>query len=237
MERPVAESQIPQALACTKCGVVQPLENFGVKRTSATGRVSQCKACDRARARAWHSSNKDRANARARAWKAANPERVKDLNRRNYAANKEDNRARFNDWAAVNAARRREYMRAWYAANPGKHSQYGTARATPQHRLENAIRCRIWSGITRGSKRGRRTFEWLGYSIDDLMTHLERQFERGMSWDNYGEWHIDHVLPLSSFSYSQPSDPEFRAAWSLPNLRPLWGKQNASKGAKRLTLL
>ena len=51
-----------------------------------------------------------------------------------------------------------------------------------------------------------------------------------MSWDNYGDWHIDHITPKSTFDLSDPD--EIRACWSLPNLRPLWGKDNIRKGAK-----
>jgi 5-methylcytosine-specific restriction endonuclease McrA len=50
-------------------------------------------------------------------------------------------------------------------------------------------------------------------------------------------WHIDHIIPISSFSFSSPEDPEFKAAWALTNLRPLWAAQNISKGAKREVLL
>lgn len=58
-----------------------------------------------------------------------------------------------------------------------------------------------------------------------------------MTWDNFGDWHIDHILPLSSFNYSTPDEPDFKSAWALTNLRPIWAKENLEKGAKRLTLL
>jgi hypothetical protein len=58
-----------------------------------------------------------------------------------------------------------------------------------------------------------------------------------MSWDNVGKWHIDHIIPLSSFRFTSMDDPEFRAAWALSNLRPMWATENILKGARRLTLL
>ena len=69
------------------------------------------------------------------------------------------------------------------------------------------------------------------------MTHLERQFLPGMTWGNRGEWHIDHIVPLASFTFTSPDDPEFRAAWALTNLRPLWAKDNIRKSAKRTHLI
>jgi hypothetical protein len=77
----------------------------------------------------------------------------------------------------------------------------------------------------------------VGYTVQDLMRHLERQFLKGMSWDNYGDWHIDHILPVTSFSFTSLDDAEFRACWALPNLRPLWAPENLSKNNKREFLI
>jgi hypothetical protein len=192
----------------------------------------------RTRAKEWHRANLERSKAKARAWKATNPDRVAEYNASHYAENREYHRSRRDQWAKDNRQRLRDYMRGWYATNPGKHSEYSNRRREdPRVRIENAIRCRIWYGIVRGSKRGRGTMQLLGYSTDELKLHLERQFLKGMSWDNFGEWHIDHILPLSSFSYTTPDEPDFKRAWALTNLRPIWAKENLEKGAKRLTLL
>lgn len=221
---------IPQAKTCTKCGESKPPSAFSPKSC-------YCKPCNAERAREYHARNKDRANASARAWKAANPQRVSEYNREHYAENLDHNRNRYAAWALENSDGRRLYMRRWYDANPGKHAQYNRARANDQTRLENAIRCRIWYGITRGSKAGRRTMDVLGFTTPELMRHLERQFSPGMTWKNYGKWHVDHIVPLSSFEYSTPDEPAFKVAWALTNLRPLWATDNLAKGAKRLTLL
>lgn len=89
----------------------------------------------------------------------------------------------------------------------------------------------------RDGKNGRSWERLVGYTVTDLMRHLERQFLSGMSWDNRGEWHIDHILPLASFKFTSPDDPEFRAAWALTNLRPLWAKDNMRKSDKRTHLI
>lgn len=86
-------------------------------------------------------------------------------------------------------------------------------------------------------KQGSRWEALVGYSLSEIMDHLERQFLPGMTWDNRGRWHIDHVIPLASFSFRTAADPEFRAAWALSNLRPLWGIDNNRKNARRLHLL
>lgn len=91
--------------------------------------------------------------------------------------------------------------------------------------------------ILRQAKGGRSCQELVGYTEAELRAHLERQFLKGMSWANFGEWHIDHIVPLSSFTITGPDDPEIKRAWGLPNLRPLWAIDNIRKGAKRETLL
>lgn len=79
------------------------------------------------------------------------------------------------------------------------------------------------------AKNGQRTFDILGYDQSKLMERLEMNFKEGMSWDNYGEWHIDHVKPISRFLSQGVSDPKIINA--LSNLRPMWGLENLSKGA------
>lgn len=187
----------------------------------------------RLRARSWHEDNRLESNARAKLWKLNNKERVTDYNKNYYADNIDDSKGRYAEWADINRVHRRKYMAEWYGLNPHKHSEYGARRREDvRFKIESAIRCRIWSGIKRGSKFGRRTFDLLGYTVEELRAHLERKFQPGMSWENYGDWHIDHIRPLSSFSYETPNGEDFRAAWSLSNLQPLWARDNLIKGAR-----
>lgn len=93
------------------------------------------------------------------------------------------------------------------------------------------------NGSLRGRKGGKSWQSLVPYSLADLMTHLERQFLPGMGWANRKDWDLDHIVPLSSFTFTSPDDPEFRAAWALTNLRPLWAKDNIRKSAKRTHLI
>lgn len=87
------------------------------------------------------------------------------------------------------------------------------------------------------AKAGRSWKTFVDYSLEELMAHLERQFLPGMTWENKGEWHIDHILPRSSFQYDSPDDEQFKACWALSNLRPLWAQENLTKQASRLFLI
>lgn len=107
---------------------------------------------------------------------------------------------------------------------------------SPKARLSHRMSAALGVAL-KSNKGGKSWVALLGFSPAELRRHIERQFLRGMSWDNMGKWHIDHIIPLDSFSYSAPEDSDFRAAWSLTNLRPLWGVDNQKKHAKRLVLL
>ena len=74
----------------------------------------------------------------------------------------------------------------------------------------------------------------VNYSLEELKCHLENQFSEGMSWENYGKWHIDHILPVSSFNIQDLNDDNFRKCWSLDNLQPMWAEENIKKSNKIL---
>lgn len=77
----------------------------------------------------------------------------------------------------------------------------------------------------------------IGYSSEQLALHIERQFLPGMTWENRREWHIDHIMPIKSFSYESFECQGFQACWALSNLRPIWALDNLRKGIKETFLL
>jgi hypothetical protein len=74
------------------------------------------------------------------------------------------------------------------------------------------------------------TFKLVGCTIEEYKQHIEKQFSKGMSWDNHGEWHIDHIKPISSFDITKES--EQLKAFHYTNCQPLWAIDNLKKGAK-----
>lgn len=111
------------------------------------------------------------------------------------------------------------------------------ARRDPMRRLNWNLSSAICRSLKRGGK-GKRSWETLvGYTFDDLAKHLSRKFKKGMTFENHGEWHIDHIRPLASFNFETPDDPEFKIAWSLSNLQPLWAAENIAKRDKLIYLL
>ena len=92
------------------------------------------------------------------------------------------------------------------------------------------MRIRTWSAL-RGIYKPAHTLELIGCSIDFLRSHLESLFKEGMSWSNYGEWEIDHIIPLASFDFQNHPETQF-IAFNYKNTQPLWKSENRSKGAK-----
>lgn len=73
----------------------------------------------------------------------------------------------------------------------------------------------------------------LGIDLEGFKKYLEIKFQPYMTWDNYGEWHIDHIIPLNSAN----SEEELYKLCHYTNLQPLWAKDNLSKGCKILSEL
>jgi hypothetical protein len=75
-----------------------------------------------------------------------------------------------------------------------------------------------------------KTFEIVGLTPVELKVYLENKFEYGMTWENYGVWHIDHLIPLSSVN----EESKIYDLCYYTNLQPMWGNENLSKGKKIL---
>ena len=69
-----------------------------------------------------------------------------------------------------------------------------------------------------------------GCSLEELLEHLQNQFDDDMHWGNFGDWHIDHIKPCASFDLTDPKQQA--ECFHYTNLQPLWGEDNIRKGAK-----
>ncbi len=93
-------------------------------------------------------------------------------------------------------------------------------------KLSQYLRNRIYYAL-KGNIKSKHTIELLGCSIEQLKSHLEKKFTKGMSWNNYGKWHVDHIKPCASFDLSKAS--EQRKCFHYNNLQPLWAIENRIK--------
>ena len=96
--------------------------------------------------------------------------------------------------------------------------------------LEYKILCNLRSRIgvaLKKLKKSATTMELVGCSIEELKLHLEKQFKPGMTWENHGKWHIDHIRPCASFNLLL--EEEQKKCFHHTNLQPLWAEENINK--------
>ena len=156
-------------------------------------------------------------------------------NNKEYMSNKSKN------WYEENKERRKQYLKEYREKNIDKirktKRDYERNRkaSDPLYKLITNFRTAIWTVLKESNvdKYGH-YFDVLQYTPEELINHLEKQFKDDMTWDNYGVWHIDHKLPISSFNIKEIGDKEFMKCWSLDNLQPMWGEENIRKSNKVL---
>ena len=134
-----------------------------------------------------------------------------------------------------------QYHKEWREKNIDKHREnkrnYEKTRKAndPLYKLIANFRTAIYQVLKENNiNKNGHYFEILGYTPYDLIKHIESKFTEGMTWENYGEFHIDHVTPISSFNIQEIGDNEFMRCWSLDNLQPMWGDENIRKSNKIL---
>tara|TARA_R110000744_G_scaffold378336_1_gene494331 strand:+ start:309 stop:767 length:459 start_codon:yes stop_codon:yes gene_type:complete len=99
----------------------------------------------------------------------------------------------------------------------------------PIIRLKVNLRSRTGIAFKRmGYAKSTKTQELLGTEWEVCKEHIEKQFTKGMDWDNYGDWHIDHIIPLASAK----TENRLVDLCHYLNLQPLWAEDNFKKGSK-----
>ena len=164
-----------------------------------------CKYCKSQYSKAYRKANQSYFTAKMRGYRNADPERSRRLNSESYYRNKADRVKR-----AVTNERKR-------------------MAEDPTFLLTKRLRCRVWYALC-GAKKQDTNVRLLGCTPEQARRHVENQFKSGMSWKNYGDWHIDHIRPCSSFDLTDLEQQ--RQGFNYTNLQPLWSIENLSKGSK-----
>jgi hypothetical protein len=152
---------------------------------------------------------------------------------------KERKRKNYDKWSEKNREHLREYHKQWRTENVDKwrktkrNYEKNRKDSDPLYKLIANFRTAIWTVLKESNvdKYGH-YFDVLQYTPEELIIHLEKQFKDDMTWDNYGIWHVDHKLPITSFDIQEMGDEEFMKCWCLDNLQPMWGDENIRKSNK-----
>jgi len=161
-------------------------------------------------------------------------EEIKEYGKKHYQENKEEIKEYGKKRYQENKEKAKEYGKKYYQEHKEERNQYlkEKRKKDPKYRLDSNIG-RVIRYSLKGKKIGRHWENLVGYTLQDLMKHLENLFDKNMSWDNYGSyWEIDHEKPKSLFHYIYPEDEEFKKCWALENLQPLEKSENRKKRNK-----
>ena len=188
---------------CKDCSCVFEREvKAGRKPIRCLECATAAKRNDRAKYLA-NPENRKKVQARTRKWNKDNPEKMIEMRDRHWASHKEKH---------------------------GVHPSTTANRKCPIRRLINTQRGRLRGALSyAGTTKKQRTLDLIGCTGNQLATYLESLFLPGMSLENYGDWHVDHIRPCNSFDLTDKKQQ--RQCFHFTNLQPLWAEDNLKKGA------
>ena len=221
---------------CTGCSIEKHESDFHCSSKAKDGLQRQCRACRNTKASIYAREHRQQYYENRKRWMAENVERERENKRlrrlRNKGTDKEEKRKVYSSQERKAMLDRRKQNLTWLAKRRSIKAEFErNKRKNLLKRLESQIRSRTAVAIKGMSKLGKYE-QYIGCSTEDLKQHLEMLFKSGMTWNNWGRggWHIDHILPVSSFDLADPV--QFFKAFHFSNLQPLWETDNLSKGAK-----
>jgi hypothetical protein len=218
-QHPLNETEIiPEGYKkCCKCEKIKPAttEYFGKSAKAKDGFKYSCKECRKSE----YMENQEHNIVK---------------NKKRYKEKKEEIAVKNKEYKEKRKEWYREYAQGYYKENQDKiksrvkQNFYKRMEEDIGYKILQRCRVRLYKAIKENNKSDR-TLKLLGCTTDKLKRHLESQFTKGMNWDNYGKWHIDHIKPCATFDFSKESDQ--RECFHYTNLQPLWAEDNMRKSS------
>jgi hypothetical protein len=230
---------MPEYYQCTKCGDVLELndENFHRREIGRTGYRGQCKKCIKAKDKKRYLKHREAELERGRLYRLKHPDKIRDGKKRWNERNKKRIALVNRKWIADNREHYNEKHRSYCKKNRDNISYSDRKRKREKRKTD--INYRIKMNLYRRmnlairKSKAEKLFhhvELLGCSIFEFKTYIALKFTEGMSWENYGKWHIDHIIPCCAFDLTDPQ--EQLKCFHHTNLQPLWAEDNLKKGDK-----
>lgn len=221
---------------CTKCRLYKELENFYNNRRSKDGLFHRCKDC----ISEYKKENKEEINQKQRArsveYRKNNVEQIRQGQKEYHEKNKAKINKRKKEYRKNNKEKTLERTRKYRLENREKvnkaQREYAKERIKndPNFRTAHYLRVRTRKVIlVQNGVKSESTEKLLGCTFAEARVYIESQFTEGMSWENYGEWEIDHIRPCASFDLTDPEQQKI--CFHYTNLRPLSVNENRSKGS------
>lgn len=205
---------------CCGCKEFKILTTFTKSKERWDGLSAKCMTCKRAIYKKYYKKNKEKLSQYSKIY---------------YKKNREKHNATHNKWRKANPEKTRNIAKRCRR----KRILNGKTRIYKKNRYHNDLKFRLLTNLrtrlraalkAQGIKKTTSTMKLCGCSLEKLKQHLESQFTEGMSWDNKGDWHVDHIKPCAAFDLTDPE--EQKKCFHYTNLQPLWALDNMRKGAK-----
>lgn len=219
---------------CKTCCVEKEDVDFSKNKNSKDSFQSSCKKCMSKKSRDWALKNKEKVKINKANYYAKNIIKKSDSIKeymQEWRLNNKDKTSKYNkDWALKN----NDYQKKYRKINKEYISKKYTERLDNDfifkysHNIRNLIRCSFKRGCKGIYKKGLKTESILGCSIDYFLQFISEKFSEGMNIENHGEWHLDHITPISSAK----NEDDLIKLNHYTNFQPLWAKDNLKKGNK-----
>jgi hypothetical protein len=228
---------------CNKCNIDKIISDFNIKKDSKDGYSPYCKICKKEINLGYYINNKEKILQNVKKYRTENIDKVKEskiirkdkikISKKKYNENNQEKIYKYNqEYFLVNkdvlSEKHKEYMKKYILTKEYKETkkrEYLRNKEINKHIL--IWRSTLNSTLIRLNKiKEGHTIDLLGYSALELKNHLESLFTEDMSWDNYGEWHVDHIVGVIFFDVTTPAN----IVNALSNLRPMWATTRKING-------
>lgn len=227
---------------CNKCNIIKDYDFFSKSKSYKDGYSTTCKSCVAENSKKWHKENKERHNALTK----KNYQENKEIYIKRQENNKEYIKEYKKEWYKKNKERCIELSKERYKKNKQninkRNLEYINKRKQKDFifKFKQNTRSLIYNSFKRGVnqyKKNSKTEKILGCTIEQFRHYIQSKFKKGMSFENYGDWHLDHIIPLSSAK----TEEEIILLNHYTNFQPLFAKENIKKFNKiqdiQLTLI
>ena len=237
--------------SCKRCCETKNVEQFGKNKNNKDGVSIYCKDCERERSKKFNKENKEKRKQISKKWRDNNKEKQKESIKKYLEKNPEmkssirikkyrndpefikKEKERRKKYYQDNIEKEREKRKKYYYENKinerKKNNEWkkNNLKTDPLARIKKNVRDRIREFLT-GKNKSKRTFDIIGLDKENFKLYIESKFTEGMSWENYGEWHLDHIKPL----YLSENEEDLLLLNHYTNLQPLWAEDNLRKNRK-----
>ena len=180
--------------------------------------------------------NKEKIAIQKKEWNKRNKEKVKLCGKKNYLKTREKRLKYQKEYRSTHSRTHREYSRKYYFKNKERLSKNHTRNArerrktNPSFKILESLRRRMLHAL-KGKNKSASTMDLLGVkNIEIIWQRFESLFQDGMTRENHGIWHIDHITPCTAFDLTDPEQQ--KKCFHYTNLQPLWAIDNMKKSNK-----